>query len=160
MPLICPARNRPRDLFRFQRALQFGGIDRVVLDGIAGAQHLGVLQAGNRLQNRQLHVDRQRSAHAVDVDLVRVQALGLEEELVHLLVGKLDDLVFDRRAIARADRLDLPAVHGRAVHVLADDAMRLRRGERDVARHLLVVMRDALGAEAERRGIVRRPAAP
>ena len=144
---------QPRNLLGLQRALQLGGIDGVVLDGVARAQHLGVLQAGDRLDDRQLHLDRQRGAHAVDVDLVRVQALGLEEELVHFLVGKLDDLVFDRRAIARPDRLDLPAVHGRAMHVLADDAMRLRRGERDVAGHLLVVMRHAPGAEAEGRGI-------
>ena len=101
----------------------------------------------------QLHVDRQRSAHAVDVDLVRVQALGLEEELVLFLVGKLDDLVFDRRAVARPDRLNLPAVHGRAVDVLADDAMRLRRGVTRCS--TAPACRDAprAGAEAERRGI-------
>ena len=70
------------DLLRFEGALEFGGIDRVVLDGVAGAQHFGGLKAGNRLENRQLHVDGQRGAHAVDVDFVRVQALGLEEKLV------------------------------------------------------------------------------
>ncbi len=83
---------------------------------------------------------------------------------MHFLVGKLDDLVFDRRAVARADRLDLSAVHGRAVHVFADDAVRLRRGPGDVAGHLRVVVRDALGAEAERRRIdvarLRREARP
>jgi len=31
-------------------------------------------------------------AHAVDVDFVRVEALGLEEELVLELLGELDDL--------------------------------------------------------------------
>ncbi len=153
MPLICPARKRPAIFLGFERALEFGGIDRVVLDGVAGTQHLGGFEAGNRLQDRELHIDRQRRAHAVDVDFVRVQAFGLEEELVRGLVGKLDDLVFDRRAIARSDGLNLAAVHRRAVHVLADDAMRFRRGPRDVAGHLRVVMRDALGAEAEGRGI-------
>ena len=49
--------------------------------------------------------------------------------------------------------LDLAAVHGRAVHVFADDAVRFRRGVGDVAGDLRVVMRDALGAEAEGRGI-------
>src|SRR5208283_3295346 len=44
--------------------------------------------------------------------------------------------------------------HRRAMHVLANDAVRLRRGERDVTRHLLVVMRHSLGTKAERRGIV------
>ena len=93
------------DFLGFERALEFRGIDGVVFDGVAGAQHLGVLEAGDRVQNCKLHFDRQRCAHAVDVDLVRVQAFGLEEELVRRLVGKLDDLVFDRRAVARADGL-------------------------------------------------------
>ena len=81
-----------------------------------------------------------------------VQAFGFEEDLVRGLVGKLDDLVFDGRAVARPDRLNLPAVHGRAVDVFADDAVGLRRGLGDVAGHLDRV-RDALGTEAERRRI-------
>src|SRR5439155_9669303 len=96
---------------------------------------------------------RQGRAHAVDVDLVRVQSFWLEEELMHLLVRELDDLVFNRWTVARADRLDLPAVHGRAVHVLSNDAVRLRRRPGNVTRHLRVVMRDALGTKAERRRI-------
>src|SRR5262249_37900294 len=52
---------------------------------------------------------------------------------------------------ARTDALDLPGIHGRAMHVLLNDAMRLRRGEGHVTRHLL--LRDLLGAEAEGRGV-------
>ena len=51
------------------------------------------------------------------------------------------------------DRLDLPAVHGRAVHVFTDDAVRLLGGERDIAGHLAVGVSDSPGAEAEGRGI-------
>src|SRR6202140_1761390 len=36
------------------------------------------------------------------------------------------------------------------MHVLANDAMRLFRGKRDVTRHLRVVMRNAPGAKTER----------
>src|SRR5208283_3512993 len=46
--------------------------------------------------------------------------------------------------------MNLPAVHGRTMHVLANDAMRLFGGKGDVARHLRVVMRNPPGAEAER----------
>jgi hypothetical protein len=152
VPLICPARNRPA-IFLFRECAEFGGIDGVVLNGVAGPHHLGVFEAGNRLEDRQLHIDRQRSAHAVDVDLVRVQALGFEEELVREFVGELDDFVFDRGTVARAGRLNLPAVHGRAMHVLANDAVRLFGGKGDVARHLRVVMGHAPGAKAERGGI-------
>src|SRR5580692_4030386 len=133
--------------------MQFGGIDRVVLDGVAGAQHLSGFEAGDRLQNRKLDVHGKRGAHAVDVDFVRVQALGFEVELVRFLVRKFYDLVFDRGAIARTDRLDLPTVHRGAMHVLADDAVRFRSGRGDVTRNLRVVMRHTLGAEAEGSGV-------
>ena len=153
MPLICPPEKRPLNLLRFERALQFRRIDRVVFNGVAGPHHLRVLQSRNRLNNRKLHVDRQRGAHAIDVNLVRVQPLGFEEKLVRYLVGKFYDFVFDRRAIARPNGLNLSAVHRRTMHILADDAMRLFGRERDVAGHLRVVMRDALGAKAEWRWI-------
>src|SRR6202023_2680713 len=44
-------------------------------------------------------------------------------------------------------------IHGRAVNVLTDDAMRFRRGVGDVARDLRVVVRDTLGTKTERSGI-------
>src|SRR5437588_4937587 len=40
------------------------------------------------------------------------------------------------------------------MNIFADDAMGLRRGPREVAGHLRVMMRDAPGAKAERRRIV------
>src|SRR5207253_1758853 len=75
------------------------------------------------------------------------------KQLVHFLVGKLDDLVFDGRAIPRPNRLNLPAVHRRAMHVLADDAVSLGRGPGDVAGNLGVVMRHAPGTKTEWCGI-------
>ena len=69
-----------------QAAVELGGVDGVVLDGVAGAQHLGVLEAGDGAHDLPLHFHRQRGGHAVDVDLVGVEAFGLEEELVLLLV--------------------------------------------------------------------------
>ncbi len=70
------------------------------------------------------------------------------------LVGELDDLVLNRRTVARPNRLDLPTVHGRAMDVLANDFVRLGRGECDVAGHLLIVMRHPPGTKAERRRVV------
>ena len=134
-----------------RRAIEFRRVDGVVLDRVAGAQHLGVFEAGDGAHDLPLHFHRQRGGHAVDVDLVRVEALGLEEELVLFLVRELDDLVFDRRAVARADGLDLPGVHGRARDVFADEAQRFRRGVGDVAGDL--ALRDLVGAEAERCGV-------
>src|SRR5205814_1994455 len=74
-------------------------------------------------------------------------------KLMCSFVGKFDDLIFYGRAITWADGLNLAGVHGRAVHVLANDAMGLRRGPGDVAGHLRIVMRNPLGAKTERSGI-------
>src|SRR4030095_6234551 len=85
---------------------------------------------------------------------MRVQALGLKEELVLELVGELDDLVFDRGTVAWTDGLNLATVHRRTMNVFADDAVGLFSREGNVAGHLFVVMRHSLRAEAERRGVV------
>ena len=45
-------------------------------------------------------------------------ALGLEEELMTILVGEGDDLRLDARAIAGADTLDLAIVQRRAIEGL------------------------------------------
>ena len=66
-----------------------------------------------------------------------------------VLVRKFDDLVFDGWAIARADAFDLAGIHGRTMHVFADQPQGLGRGEGDVAADLR--LHDLLGAEAERR---------
>ena len=128
-------------------AVELGGVDRVVLDGVAGAQHLGLVEAGDGVHDLPLHLHGQRGGHAVDVDLVGVEAFGLKEELVLGFVGEFDDFVFDRRAIARADALDAARVHGRAVNVFADEAQGFRRCKSDVAAHLR--LEDFFGAEAE-----------
>jgi len=51
------------------------------------------------------------------------QAFRLDEYLVLILVGKAMDLVFDRRAVTRANAFDDPGVHRRAIQVLADDVV-------------------------------------
>ena len=71
-----------RDGLHLQRVVQFARVDRIVLDGVAGADHLGVLEPGNRRDHRRLHVDRHAGGHAVDVDFVGVEALRLQKDLV------------------------------------------------------------------------------
>src|ERR1700722_12996033 len=141
------------DLFGFEGAFEFGRVDGVVFDGVTRPQHVGILEARDLLQNLKLHFHRQGCAHAVDVNLVSVQTFRFEEKLVSHLVGELDDLVLDRRAIARADGMNLAAVHGRTMDVFTDDALSFGCGPGDVAGDLGIVMGDAAGAKAERRGI-------
>ncbi len=48
---------------------------------------------------------------------------GFEEDLVTVGVGELDDLVFDRGAVARAPRCDRTTVHRRTGDVVTDDLL-------------------------------------
>ena len=132
-------------------AVEFSGIDGVVLDGVAGAEHLGVFEAGDGANDLGLDFHGQRGGHSVDVDLVRVEAFGFEEELVLRFVGELDYLVFDGWAVARADGFDLAGVHWRAMDVFADDAKGFGRGVGDVAGGLS--LRNFFSPKAEGGGI-------
>ena len=147
-----PGEVQAADRFRFQRRLQLVGRGVVVLHRVAVAHDLGPLQAGDQAEDRVLHVARQAGRDAVDVDFVRVAAFRLEEHLVPLLVGEAHDLVFDRRTVPRAARLDLAAVHRRTVQVRADQVVHRRIGVRDPAGQLLDV--EPIGEKRERLGPV------
>jgi hypothetical protein len=82
---------------------------------------------------------------------VGVEALGLEKELVLGLVGKLDDLVFDGGAIARADAVIWPLYM--AERCTFSRMMRSVSGVVKAMWQLTCGCAMALGAEAEGRGI-------
>ena len=125
------------DIARFQRAAQVARVEVVVFDGIAGARDMRLLEAGDAAYESLLHVEGQRGGNTVGVDLARVQAFGLDEDLVRALVRETMNLVFYRRAVAWAGALDGASEHRRAVQVLADDLVRAFVGVGDPARDLL-----------------------
>src|SRR6202043_2337945 len=59
----------------------------------------------------------------VGIDLVRIESLGLDENLVRALVGEANHLVLDRGAVTRTDALDHAGEHGRAVTCRANDGV-------------------------------------
>ena len=67
------------------------------------------------------------------------------------LIGKLDDLVFDRGTVARSNPLDLSAVEGRTLDILTQNLERPVGGVRNVALDLFAV--DAFGTKREGRGL-------
>src|SRR5205823_2954865 len=69
-------------------------------------------------------------------DLVGVQALGLEENMMLVLVGEAHDLVLNARAVARTGRLDLAGIHRGAVKVGADDLVNGFVGRTEITRQL------------------------
>ncbi len=128
------------DRTRLERALEFARIEVVVFDRVARAQDVRVGQAGHRTHRRQLDVERQRRRDAVGIELVCRQSLGLQEDLVRVLVGEAVDLVLDARAVARPHPLDDAREHRAAIETGADDLVRARVRVRHPARHLARVL--------------------
>ena len=98
-----------------------------------------LLQPGHGAHQGVLDIERQAGGNAVRVVLVRAQALGLQKNLVAVLVGKAVDLVFHAGTVARPYAFDLAGEHGAAVKAAADDLVRAFIGVGDPARHLLRV---------------------
>src|SRR5262249_59939141 len=93
----------------------------IVLDRVADAHDLDTAQGWDRAEHLPLHILRERCVAALDVDLVRRPALGLQEHAVALLIGKADDLILDRWAVARPNPLDHAAEYGRTVDIGPND---------------------------------------
>src|ERR1700689_4025089 len=90
--------------------LQLPRIDRVVFDRVPRTDHLSLFQSQNRRDHGGLHVDGHAGGHPVDVDLICIEAFWLQEDLMAVLVWKLDHLVFNGRAISRTDAFNLATV--------------------------------------------------
>ena len=128
--------KQARDRLGLERALQVARVEEVVLDRIAGARQMRLLEAANAAHELLLHVERQAGGDAVRIDLVRVEPFGLDEELMRALVGEAMHLVLDRGAVARAGALDRAGEHRRAIEGGTNDRVRALVGVRDVAGHL------------------------
>ena len=120
----------------------------VVFDRIARPHDARALQAGNRCDQSELHVLRQRGRDPVRIDGGVVEAFRLEKDLMPVALAEAHDLVLDRGAIARPAALDLAGIHRRAVDVGADDLVGRRRRAGDAALDLRIG--DARGEHRER----------
>src|SRR5262245_52318204 len=99
---------------------QLRRLNEVVLDCIARANHSGVFETGERTNQTLLHRSRHRHRESVDVDLVAVDRLWLEIDLMSFPIREAHDLVFERRAVARADAADLPVEERTVLDVVAN----------------------------------------
>ena len=116
-----PGKEQAANHLGFEAVLQVAWIEVIVLDGIARAHDMGVFHTANRLHDLDLHVERQGGGNPVRVQLVGGQTFRLDKDLMAFLVGKAMDLVFDRRAITRADTFDHTGIHRRTIKIGRDD---------------------------------------
>ncbi|MND75426.1 hypothetical protein D3C80_670430 [compost metagenome] len=138
-----PGEEQAADDFGFQAVFQIPWIEVVVLDRVARTHDVRVFHAADRLHDLQLHVERQACGYPVRIQLMGGQTFRFDKHLMAFLVGEAMDLVFDRRAITRADPFDLTGsgIHRRTVEVRGNDFVgaRIRVGNpaADLLRMLL-----------------------
>src|SRR5262249_38387442 len=138
---------------RFEPARQLRRLDEVVFDGVPRAQQRRVLETWKRVNQICLNVPRQRHREPVHVYLARVDALGLEKDVVPLLVGKTNHFVFERRAIARSDATYLTVEQRRARQIGADEIVDAVVRVNQVAVDLRTIERAREERERRRRSI-------
>ncbi len=135
-PVDLPRQEQPRQSLHLERRAQRPRVDVIVLDRVAGLENPNPLEAPDRPDIAFLDVGGQRGRDPIGINGRIVHAFGLEEDLMRLLFGKPHHLVFDRRAIPRADAFDLAAVHGGAMEIFANDCVGFAVGMRDSAGNL------------------------
>ena len=118
-----PCAEQTRNILEFQRQFQLCCINAVIFNGIGKARNLAMLQTGNRAVHSNLHILRQRGAHALNIHLLGIFSFGLYEKLMAFLIRKAHHLILDGRTIARACSLNHTAEHRRAVEVIPNNLM-------------------------------------
>ena len=76
------------------------------------------------------------------------QTLRFDEDVMALFVGEANDLIFDRRTVARAGRFDLPRIHRRAMEIRSDQLVCERARVREMTKHLRLF--ESIGEDRER----------
>src|SRR5690606_1977909 len=77
-----------------------------------------------------------------------------EKDLVPIPIAELHDLVLNGRAVARPDTLNRARIHGRAMDILPNDAVRFGYGPRDPAGNLRISQ--AIGQKRKENGLLVR----
>src|SRR5262249_14322716 len=102
--------KQPTDPFGFQSRLKFGGRYEVILHSVPRTHDFRFLQSVDGTHHSDLNVLRQAGRDAIGVDLNRVSAFRLQEDLVPLFVREAFYLILDGGAVAWTNTLDDAAV--------------------------------------------------
>src|SRR4029079_14316254 len=115
--------EKPPHIADFERRVEPPRVDELIFDGIARPDDLGTFQPGDAANELLLDVSRKRRRNSVGIDQRIVQALGLEENLMRVAVGKALHLVLAPWEITRAATDSRPSKERRAGQVRADDVV-------------------------------------
>src|SRR4030043_140602 len=95
--------EEPFDLFRFKRRPEFCGVNKIILDGITWPDDLHIFKALDRSQHLYLDIEWKAGGDPIRVDLFRIPSIRFKKDLVPLLLGKANHLVFNRRTVPGTD---------------------------------------------------------
>ena len=139
-----------------QGRLEIARIEEVVLDRIARAGDVRLLETNDRAHQRLLDIKGQAGGDAVRIDLMGLEPLGLDEDLMRRLLGEAHHLVLDRGTIARSDTGDDARIERRAREARMDDLVGPGVGMGDITAHLPRVILCAAHVGEDRHGHVAR----
>ncbi len=123
-----PGEIQVSDQLRLQRRLELRGIEIVVFDGVCRTENADLLKPFDGPEGRKLRLQRQRRGKALQIILKGIPAFRLQKKLMRILSCKGPELIFYRRAIARADALDLAGKKRRPVESRPQDIVDTRIG--------------------------------
>ena len=84
-----------------QRVMQVLRVKVIVLDSISRLEEHGILQTLDGVNSILLNFQRKRRRKTLKIILRRSPALGFQEKLMRILIGKSTELVFDAGAVPR-----------------------------------------------------------
>ena len=110
----------------------------VIFDRIARTQNYRLLKAWHRGDHARLDGQWHARRDPVRINRIVIQPLRLQKHLVPRLVGEANDLVFDARAVARANAFDAAAIDRALAQIFANQIMDGRIGVGDPTGDLAV----------------------
>ena len=126
-------------------------VNTVIFNGVSRSHYPGFFKPGDRMNERKLHIFRQRGRQTLKVHFLRFKSAWLYEELMAFLVGKTHNLIFKAGAVPRTLPLDFSAVKRGAVQIFKYDLFCVLIRICNITAHL--VLRRLRGFKAERHGV-------
>ena len=99
-------------LLGLQTSFQLGRREEVVLNRVAGTEHLGFLESWNLPHGFELDILRKTCRESIDVDLYGIPSFWFNKDLMPLALCEAVDFIFYGRTVSRTDALYASVEHG------------------------------------------------
>ena len=111
-------------MFHLKRWRQLRWVQAIVFASIGRAHDFNIFKAWDGTQERILYVHWKRRTHTLNVHFICPCTFRFNKELMAFFIGKAYHLIFDRRAVTRANAFDFTTVHRSPVNIAMNDFVR------------------------------------